>query len=292
MRLPVGWVSRDRNADCNAPTQVKTRGNRVFFCYIGNKSLAPGRSNLQIGRMRNGLLLIGWLGFTTLASAEEAARAGHVTLDVWRQLPKEAFIHLLQPDEVAGLRGETTEHSVVPIDNLGLDTGRCTVRARCVVTAPQDGYYQFSLEAWGTQLVMLSDDATPARLRPLWRSSRLRQAVNYGPWRYFRKDQPRYLEIRHVYTQDSAPMTLGWTLSDGTKQSIPASCVTSYPVGPDDAKTDDGPNTEGRFAPLLKDKPGGSAITLDLKAAKALTDGYPYIHCSERKSPTRILLFF
>jgi hypothetical protein len=224
--------------------------------------------------MRNGLLLIGWLGFTTLASAEEAARAGHVTLDVWRQLPKEAFIHLLQPDEVAGLRGETTEHSVVPIDNLGLDTGRCTVRARCVVTAPQDGYYQFSLEAWGTQLVMLSDDATPARLRPLWRSSRLRQAVNYGPWRYFRKDQPRYLEIRHVYTQDSAPMTLGWTLSDGTKQSIPASCVTSYPVGPDDAKTDDGPNTEGRFAPLLKDKPGGSAITLDLKAAKALTDGW------------------
>ena len=176
------------------------------------------------------------------------AQPGCATLEVWGDLQKALSkagnrspyrivnsIHSVYPDESHKLipAAEAARMSQ-PLDQLGQGEGLSIVRASCLLNVPRDGYYLLSLEGNGRHQVLLSDDATPDRLRTLWTSGFIPKDIppvfdpnricTEGPWQYFQHDQPRYVEIRHLHRLGPIPLKLLWTLPDGTRQPIPAFC--------------------------------------------------------------------
>ena len=203
---------------------------------------------------------------------------GHLTCDLWSNVPAVNIAYGYPEDLPWNMPGKPA-FSVQPLDRLPAPGGYAAVRLRCLLKVPRDGYYQLAAEAPGFQQVLLSDDATPDRLRPLWRDGALWEDHGPGfkdhrlrldsPWVFFKRDEPRYLEIRHLHTPGLGFIHLAWTAGDGIRRDIPPECVTSYL--PPEAEPP--PPTDGGYHRLLPDT-ADDEVRLDLRAARALTTGW------------------
>ena len=227
----------------------------------------------------------------------DAARPGCATVNVWGGLDHSltkstplsvssliAWYHRTYPDEIPWLMpAAQSKQTTVGLGELGPGESFSLVRARCLLTAPQDGYYLLSLEGDGYQQVLLSDDATPGGALPLWTTGKLRitelagfdpdRVCTEGSWQYFKRGVTRYVEIRHMHRNGPLPLKLVWTLPDGTRQPIPAACVTSFLPPKNAAEPGDGTSPDGIYGAVLhsvKAIPGN----IDLATAKPLSSGW------------------
>ncbi|MEI6674334.1 MAG: hypothetical protein WCO57_04060 [Verrucomicrobiota bacterium] len=225
------------------------------------------------------------------------AQPGHATVNVWADLLESgrestpqsvrdaiSTVHEIYPDEIPWfIPAANSARMTLALDELGPGEGLSMVRVRCLLTAPQDGYYLLSLEGDGHHQVLLSSDASPKHLRPLWTSGKFRfqEPVGLDPdgfstegsWQYFKRNEARYVEIRHLHLTKPVPLALMWTLPDGTRQRIPDTCVASVVPPSDDVELGDGTTPDGVYGEVLhsvKAKP----VELDLATAKALSTGW------------------
>lgn len=202
---------------------------------------------------------------------------GHVTLETWLNLPARYFL-VACPEELPWIVPGKPEFAVHPLDRVPAPAGFSAARLRCVLRAPEDGYYRIAAEAAGFQQILLSDDGTPAKLKPLWRDGGLWEDHHPGfndhrlrlesPWIHLRKNEPRYLELRNLHTPAAGFFHLAWTGRDGVRRDIPPECVASYL--PEAADT---PPPEGDD-PEFPSPVDGEWQSLDLRSARALTSGW------------------
>ncbi len=211
-----------------------------------------------------------------------AARQGHATVDVWSDL--QTAKTGAYADEVPWqYSAREATRFTLPIEAMNRGEGYFAARVRCLLTAPKDGYYLLSFEAGGIQQILLSDDATPERVRTLWaecnpwleyptgfNDTRLRTE---GPWRYFKQGEARYLEIRHMHIMGPTLLHLVWTLPDGTRQNIPAACITNYLPPENEVMPGNGTQSDGNYGEVLK-AVTGTPVRIDLQRAKALSSGW------------------
>lgn len=201
---------------------------------------------------------------------------GHATLDVWRNMPGE-YTLVAGPEELPWIFPEKLETGTYPLDKIPVQASFSAWRLRCVLKAPADGYRRITAEAAGAQQILLSEDGTPARLRPLWRDGALWEDHKPGfkddrlrlesPWVYFKKGEPRYLEIRNLHTPTPGFFRIAWAGEDGVRREIPAECVMS--------DAEDRPHPDAAD-PEFADPAGADWIGLDPAAGQALTTGWAF----------------
>ena len=211
-----------------------------------------------------------------------AAKPGHATVTLWSS-PRANQLGTYAEEVPWQFAAQETRSFTLPIEGMNQGAGYFAERVRCLLTAPKDGYYLISFEASGIQQSLLSDDATPERVRTLWtecfpwldyptgfNQTRLRTE---GPWRYFKQGEARYLEIRHIHIMGPTLLQLVWTLPDGTRQKIPATCITNYLPPTNDVTPGNGTQPDGSYGEVLK-AVTGTPVKIDLKRAKALSRGW------------------
>lgn len=218
---------------------------------------------------------------------KEQGAPGHAMFETWNNLSA-VVISLTYPEEVPCLMPAEPSRALAPIDRLVPPGGYSAAWVRCVLKVPHDGYYRLSVEANGRQVMLLSDDATPGRLNQSWRDGALWNVVGPGfkeprlrldsHWIHFKRNEPRYFEIRHLHSDGPSFINLAWTdAKDGVRTAIPADCIASY-LPSDDEKS------RKLATGVLPDQDGGcsglttvgdpQAIRLDLRSARALTTGW------------------
>ena len=214
---------------------------------------------------------------------DPAATAGRATLNVWNDVAPET-LGARYADEVPWeFAAAESQRLTVPIDTIEQGEGRFALRLRCLLSAPNDGYYALAFEGSGSQQFLLSDDATPGHARALWSDGHawddflpgFDQTLlrTEGPWRYFKQGEARYLEIRHIHTMGPKVLHLLWTLADGTRQQIPAACVAPYLPPAKDVMPGTGVIPDGDYGEVLR-AVTGTPVKIDLRSAKALSSGW------------------
>ena len=212
-----------------------------------------------------------------------AVQAGHVTVQVWNNLPH-ASVEDSYPDEIPWeCPAADAQRLTLPIEGIEQGEGLFALRLRCLLTAPADGYYQIAFEGSGSQQILLSDDATPERAHEFWIDGHAWDDFLPGfadtflrteaPWRYFKQGQARYLEVRQIHTMGPRVLNFAWTLPDGTRQKIPATCVTNYLPPEKDVAPSNGLTPEGDRGESLKAEPV-KPVRIDLKSAKPMSSGW------------------
>jgi len=212
-----------------------------------------------------------------------AVQAGHATVEVWSNLPWLSLWGRYADEIPWQYAAADAPHLTVPIDAIELGEGKFALRLRCLLTAPKDGYYLLAFEGSGNQQILLSDDATPGRVRSLWTDghhwddfpSGFGETLlrTEGPWRYFKAGEARFLEIRHLHSSGPNRLQLAWTLADGTRQKIPAACIANYVPPANDVTPGNGTAPDGTYGEVLK-AVAGTPVKIDLKSAKALSSGW------------------
>lgn len=205
--------------------------------------------------------------------------AGKAAVEVWEGL-ESRDISSMYPQEIPWrFPDREPRRLTLPIGELGTGKGYTMSRVRMIVTAPEDGYRSLAVGAGGWYQVLLSDDGTPETLRPLWNDGELGYniAVGFdaailradGPWRYFKKDEPRLMEVRYLHLTGPNFMKLAWTGAGGKRAPIPPECVKFDVPAPQDG---DGTQPDGIWRGLLAGD--GVRVAWDWKTAKPLTTGW------------------
>lgn len=169
--------------------------------------------------------------------------------------------------------------SVQPQGKWSQGGGNTAQRLRWWLTAPRDGYYSLAIDAVGFQQMLLSDDSHAAGARPVLTAGGVfagysrnfsdPRLATESPWIHFKKGEPRYLEVRQIRHMGGNSFDLAWTGEDGTRQAIPAACLSSYVPRGGSADAEPSLNREAGEIQAT-----GAKIDFDIPSGKPLSGGW------------------